>query len=50
MRGGNVCKYRSVSVCARCLWVLCRDPLFISTGGVWETVAVSVQYVGGGGA
>lgn len=27
-----------------------QDPLFISTGGVWETVAVSVQYVGGGGA
>ena len=43
-------KYRSVSVCAKCLWVLCRDPLFMSTDGVWEAVDVSVQYVGGGSA
>lgn len=43
-------KYRSVSVCAKCLWVLSGDPLFMSTDDVWEAVDVSVQYTGGGSA
>lgn len=34
-----------VSVCKISMGVV-QDQVFISTGGVWEAVAVSVQYVG----